>query len=68
MAFGPGKYDHLCTYVRKQANAKAAIVIIADNSASNGAGFSVQAPLDLLLTLPAVLRDLADQIEKSNQN
>ncbi len=30
MAFGPGKYDDLCTEVREKAKAKGVLVIIID--------------------------------------
>lgn len=38
---GPGQYNDLCTYVREQANARVAIVII--HGGDKGMGFSVQA-------------------------
>lgn len=41
MPTGPGKYDDLCTIVREQSEATAAIVIILDGN--RGTGFSVQA-------------------------
>lgn len=61
MAVGPGKYDDLCTYVREHAQASAAVVIVADGK--HGSGFSVQAPLEMQLALPKVLRELADLLE-----
>lgn len=58
---GPGKYDELATYVRKQSQAKAAIVIVI--AGNRGGGFSVQAEIDVTSMLPALLRGLADDIE-----
>jgi hypothetical protein len=60
MPIGPGKYDDLCTYVREQSQAKAALVIILDGKL--GSGFSVQAHGGPLPGLPALLEDIAKQI------
>ena len=62
MALGPGKYDELCTEVRERAQAAAAIVMVFGGK--EGTGFSVQAPPELNLTLPSVLRNLAAMIEE----
>ena len=59
---GPGKYDDICTAARMRHLAKGAIVIIIDGD--RGSGFSVQAPPDVTAKLPAVLRYMADQIER----
>lgn len=61
MPVGPGRYDDLCTYVREKAQARGAIVIVIDGN--RGAGFSVQAPLDVCADLAQTLRTVADQIE-----
>lgn len=58
---GPGKYDDICTMAREQAKAKSVILII--NDGCKGSGFSCQADISTLLTLPAALRGVADQIE-----
>ncbi len=58
---GPGKYDGLCTEARQKAQARGAMLIIADGEV--GWGFSCQLPLDLLLKMPGMLRGVADQIE-----
>lgn len=64
MPIGPGKYDDLCTTVRKSAEADTALVIILNGK--KGSGFSVQtADLGVLAQLPALLRNTADQIEQS---
>lgn len=62
MAQGPGKYDDLCTYVREKAQAQAAIVIVLHGI--HGDGFSAQAPLDFSLTIPRLLREVADEMDK----
>lgn len=43
MTMGPGKYDDVCTYVRKETNALVAAVIVFNGD--KGSGFSIQAPL-----------------------
>ena len=58
---GPGKYDELCTYVREQAQAKGALVLVIGGT--KGGGFSVQADLETTLKVPGILRLLAAQIE-----
>ncbi len=63
MPLGPGKYDHLATHVREQAKALGAIVIVFEGD--HGSGFSVQAPLNITLKLPALLRTVAADIEAS---
>lgn len=61
MAIGPGKYDDLCTYVREQAKATGAIVIVFDGE--HGQGFSVQLPPWALHKIASVLRHVAREIE-----
>ena len=58
---GPGKYDELCTHVREQTNAEAVIVMVIGGN--RGTGFSCQAPLDIQVMLPVILRNVATQIE-----
>jgi hypothetical protein len=65
MALGAGKYDDECTLAREKAEAEGIILIVFNGKKGNG--FSCQAPLDVLLRLPSVLRDLADTIERDNQ-
>lgn len=64
MALGPGKYDHVCTLVRSTAGAEGVAVIVINGHAGNG--YSVQAPLDVLSALPALLRRMADEIEREH--
>ena len=56
MPLGAGKYDDLCTEVREKAKARAAIVIIVDGE--KGSGFSCQAPLDVTISLPDILKNV----------
>lgn len=63
--FGPGKYDDLCTHVRNEARADAAIVIIFGGSKGNG--FSTQGPIELQMQLPQLLRAVALQIERDTK-
>jgi hypothetical protein len=63
MALGPGKYDDLCTKAREEAGAAGCILIIFDGK--SGHGFSAQLPPGVLPFAPILLRDVADQIEKS---
>lgn len=63
MALGPGKYDYLCTFVRENAKAKGALVIILDGD--KGSGFSCQADLAVALQLPEMLENIAKQIRES---
>jgi hypothetical protein len=63
---GPGKYDDLCTLVRKNANAAAAIVLIIDGKIGNG--FACQGHPGILRELPDLLREVANQIEEDAKN
>jgi hypothetical protein len=61
MSLGPGKYDDLCTYVREQSEAGAAIVIVIGGN--KGAGFSCQITDPVIMTtLPNLLEHMARQI------
>lgn len=62
MAFGPGKYNDVCTEVRIKTGAAGVLVLIFDGH--KGSGFSAQLPLELQLTLPTILRSVADQIDQ----
>jgi hypothetical protein len=64
MPLGPGKYDDLCTYVRRQAKADGAVVIVLNGN--KGHGFSVQADLMSTVLLPELLETLAADIRKSH--
>jgi hypothetical protein len=63
MAVGPGRYDDLATYVRVKSKAAAVVVIVARGD--RGDGFSVQCGgIHIASALPAMLRMIADGIEK----
>ena len=62
MALGPGKYDDLATLIRKQAAAQGVIVMVFGGTL--GSGFSVQASAEITLGLPALLRQMADDIQR----
>lgn len=65
MAFGPGKYDDLCTYAREAAKAQGVVLIVTDGE--RGSGFSVQGPLEVHMALPELLEQAALQIRASWQ-
>ena len=59
---GPGKYDDIATTAREAAEAEGVILIVLNGN--KGTGFSAQfASLGLVQSIPAVLRQVADQIE-----
>jgi hypothetical protein len=62
MTLGPGKYDLVATMAREMTKART-VVLIALNG-THGNGFSVQTEQPgIFMKLPAMLRELADQIE-----
>lgn len=67
MPIGPGKYDDICSFVRKAVgigdDGGGVIVIVFGGTRGNG--FSCQADLLTTLALPEVLEDVARQIRKS---
>ena len=58
---GPGKYDDEATWVRERTKASGVILIVIGGD--RGQGFAVQATVEVTLSLPTLLRDMADQIE-----
>lgn len=68
MSTGAGKYDELCTYVREQADAQAAVVIVLGGK--RGSGFSVQHRVGVMLTpvhLAAILKSTAQQLRADHE-
>lgn len=62
MTVGAGKYDALCTYVRVQSRAQAAIVMVINGN--KGSGFSVQSEIPVPPAMLAdMLREMANDIE-----
>lgn len=62
MALGPGKYDALVTRIMDEAPAQGVILLIIDGVL--GSGFSVQATAEITASLPTLLREVADGIER----
>lgn len=67
MAFGPGRYDDLCTFVREQAGIEdgavgGALVVIIGGK--DGVGFSLQADAQTTAQLPGLLEAVAKQIRQ----
>lgn len=60
----PGKYNDLCTHVRKASHAAGAIVIVVGGD--KGEGFSVQGDLTFMMAIPKMLRRVADEVENDN--
>lgn len=58
---GPGKYNYQCTRVREMTGG-GVILIVVDGK--RGEGFEVQATLEQILKLPAMLRTVADGIDQ----
>lgn len=67
MAFGPGKYDDICTKVRAELGMTeetgGAVVLIVIGG-PKGQGFCCQADLESSLALPDILEHMAKQIRK----
>jgi hypothetical protein len=63
MPVGPGKYDHLASQAREAADARAVLLMIIGGEQGGGFSFQSYDP-ELILTLPAILRNMADQIER----
>jgi NAD(P)H-dependent flavin oxidoreductase YrpB (nitropropane dioxygenase family) len=61
MAFDPGKYDDLTTEVRQKAKAAGILLIVFEGT--KGSGFSAQVSPVMTLALPAILRQIADEID-----
>jgi hypothetical protein len=59
MAFGPGKYDDLCTSVREQTGGGVLLIVMGGK---HGNGFSCQADLETTMALPDLLEAVAAQI------
>lgn len=62
MSHGPGKYDDACTKARLATGAEGVVLIVSHGQF--GDGFAVQVSPSFLRQLPAVLRFMADQIER----
>jgi hypothetical protein len=58
----PGKYDLPCTFARIITHAKGVLLIILEGDKGNG--FEVQCAPEMVESIPRLLRDMADSIEK----
>lgn len=66
MTIGPGKYDDVCTKVRRLTGVDktgGAVVLIVLGG-KHGHGFSMQSDLETLKLLPDMLETMAKQIRK----
>ena len=66
MAFGAGKYDDICTYVRQQVGVTEGgggvlLIVLGGNK---GNGFACQSDAATLLALPDILENVAAQIRR----
>ena len=59
---GAGKYDDLCTHVRKAAKAKGAIIMIINGE--HGSGFSCQLDAAMTHRIPEILERMAKDIRE----
>jgi hypothetical protein len=65
MALGPGRYDAIATLAREQIGDGAGVALIVFHPDPTKCGFAVQLPhRELLLFLPAMMRELADELER----
>jgi hypothetical protein len=64
MALGPGKYDQICTEARNKLPAGTGVILVVLGH-DGKSGFSAQTDLQMLLAMPKILRDIADEIERS---
>jgi hypothetical protein len=57
----PGKYDDVCTQVRKEVGGNVIVMVFGG---VRGSGFSCQADLETTLALPDILENMAAQIRR----
>jgi hypothetical protein len=65
MPVGPGKYDDVCSMVRRQVGmtgvSDGGVIVVGGNK---GNGFSCQADLETTLALPDMLENVARQLRE----
>lgn len=67
MAWGPGKYDKECTEIFTRTRADGVLLVVFNGTL--GTGFSCTVTGDILMKMPQILRQVADQIEqRRNRN
>ena len=66
MTMGPGKHDHLCTYVREQIGLGeiGGVLLIVISPDKEQSGFACQADLRTTMGLPEILESIAAQIRE----
>jgi hypothetical protein len=66
MPTGPGSYDGEATWVQQRTQAHGVLLMILGGNKGNGfslASYDIQATLEITLSLPKLLREMANQIE-----
>jgi hypothetical protein len=66
MSIGPGNYDEEATWVQQRTQAHGVLLMIVAGNKGNGfsiASFDIQATLEITLSLPKLLREMANQVE-----
>jgi hypothetical protein len=66
MPTGPGKYDAEASLVQMRTNAQGVLLIVLEGDKGDGfsiASFDIQATLQITLSLPKLLREMANQID-----
>jgi hypothetical protein len=68
MALGPGKYDDVCSMVRKQVgmtdDSPGGVLVIVMGG-NKGSGFACQSDFPTMVLLPDMLEEVARQIRES---
>jgi hypothetical protein len=65
MAYGPGKYSALCS--QAMLDAKAVACVLVTLGGEHGSGFEVVGQPGVVLDIPAILREMADSIERDEK-
>jgi hypothetical protein len=63
MAIGPGRYDPEVTELRARLKADGVVLLVFGGE--RGQGFSAQLTFPLMAMMPQMLREMADEIERS---
>jgi hypothetical protein len=64
MALGPGEYDALCTEAREKLPHGSGVILVVLGYEGKS-GFSAQLSGPMIAVMPKILRDIADEIERS---
>jgi hypothetical protein len=66
MTAGPGKYDAEASFVQARTQAHGVLLMILEGNKGDGfsiATYDIQATLEITLSLPKLLREMANQID-----